>query len=99
MAITCSSLLISTRFRSSSCHRPIKINGLIRCSRVLTAETGAGGTNNGVSNYNSLQTTISQRLSQGLQFNANYVWSHMLDSIDSSGWGSSSGNDLYQQAV
>jgi hypothetical protein len=58
---------------------------------------GAGGTNNGVSNYNSLQTTITKRLSQGLQFNANYVWSHMLTSIDSSGWGSSSGNDTYQR--
>ncbi len=28
----------------------------------------------------------------------NYVWSHMLDSIDSSGWGSSSGNDYYQRS-
>ena len=59
---------------------------------------GAGGTNNGVSNYNSLQTTITQTPArQGLQFNANYVWSHMLTSIDSSGWGSSSGNDYYQR--
>jgi hypothetical protein len=32
-----------------------------------------------------------------LEFNANYVWSHMLTSIDSSGWGSSSGNDYYQR--
>ena len=58
---------------------------------------GAGGTNNGVSNYNSLQTTITKRYSHGLQFQANYVWSHMLTSIDSSGWGSSSGNDTYQR--
>jgi hypothetical protein len=60
--------------------------------------TGAGGTNNGVSNYNSLQATIEQRLSHGLQFRANYVWSHMLDTIDSSGWGSSSGNNYYQRS-
>jgi len=60
--------------------------------------TGAGGTNNGRSNYNSLQTTIQQRVSKGLQFNANYVWAHMLDTIDSSGWGSSSGNDYYQNS-
>jgi hypothetical protein len=57
---------------------------------------GAGGTNNGVSNYNSLQTSIEKRYSNGLQFQANYVWSHMFSSIDSSGWGSSSGNDYYQ---
>jgi hypothetical protein len=65
---------------------------------IGSGNTGSGGTNNGVSNYHSLQTTISQRLSHGLQFNANYVWSHMLDSIDSSGWGSSSGNDYYQRS-
>jgi hypothetical protein len=64
---------------------------------ISSGNQGSGGTNNGVSNYNSLQTTITQRLSQGLQFNANYVWSHMLTSIDSSGWGSSSGNDTYQR--
>jgi hypothetical protein len=51
-----------------------------------------------VGNYNSLQTTVSQRVSRGLQFNANYVWSHFLDSIDSSSWGSSSGNDYYQRS-
>jgi hypothetical protein len=57
---------------------------------------GAGGTNNGVSNYNSLQTTINKRYSNGLDFQANYTWSHMLTSIDSSGWGTGSGNDYYQ---
>ena len=64
----------------------------------INSGTGAGGTNNGVSNYNSLQATIRQRLSRGLDFNANYVWAHMLDTIDSSGWGSSSGNDYYQRS-
>jgi hypothetical protein len=65
---------------------------------IGSGNTGSGGTNNGVSNYHSLQTTISQRLSRGLEFNANYVWSHMLDSIDSSGWGGSAGNAYYQRA-
>jgi hypothetical protein len=64
----------------------------------INSGTGAGGNNNGVSNYNSLQATVEQRLSNGLQFRANYVWSHMLDTIDSSGWGGSSGNDYYQRA-
>jgi hypothetical protein len=58
---------------------------------------GAGGTNNGVSNYNSLQTSINKRYSNGLSFFGNYTWSHMLTSIDSSGWGTGSGNDYYQR--
>jgi Carboxypeptidase regulatory-like domain len=58
---------------------------------------GAGGTNNGVSNYNSLQTSIEKRYSNGLSYFANYTWSHMLTSIDSSGWGTGSGNDYYQR--
>jgi hypothetical protein len=65
---------------------------------IGSGNTGSGGTNNGVSNYHSLQTTVSQRLSRGLEFNANYVWSHMLDSIDSSGWGGSAGNAFYQNS-
>jgi hypothetical protein len=64
---------------------------------ISSGNNGSGGTNNGISNYNSLQTEVSQRLSRGLEFNANYVWAHMLTSIDSSGWGSSSGNDYYQR--
>jgi hypothetical protein len=64
---------------------------------ISSGNNGSGGTNNGVSNYNSLQTEVNQRLSRGLEFNANYVWAHMLTSIDSSGWGSSSGNDFYQR--
>lgn len=64
----------------------------------INSGSGAGGTNNGVSNYNSLQTTIQKRMSDGLQFNANYTWSHMLDTIDSSGWGSSAGTLGWQRA-
>jgi hypothetical protein len=63
-----------------------------------TGTVSAGGTNNAVSNYNSLQTTIQRRFSEGLQFNASYVWSHMLDTIDSGGWGSSVGYVGYQNA-
>jgi Carboxypeptidase regulatory-like domain len=64
---------------------------------ISSGNQGSGGTNNGVSNYNSLQTTVSERLSRGLSFSGNYTWSHMLTSVDSSGWGSSSGNDFYQR--
>jgi hypothetical protein len=34
--------------------------------------------NAGFSNYNSLQAEWRQRLSHGMQFNANYTWSHSL---------------------
>jgi hypothetical protein len=49
-----------------------------------------------ISNYNSLQTSITKRLTSGLSFSFNYVWSHMLDDQDSSGWGSHSGTQNYQ---
>jgi hypothetical protein len=57
-----------------------------------------GYTNNAISNYNSLQAQITQRFHSGLSFNFNYVWSHMLDSMDSSAWGSHAGPLPYQNA-
>ena len=36
-------------------------------------------TNDGYSNYNALQAEFRQRLNHGMQFNANYTWSHSLD--------------------
>lgn len=59
---------------------------------------GSGGTNNSTSNYNSFQATLQKRLSSGFQYNVNYVWSHMLDTIDSSAWGSSAGTLGYQNS-
>jgi hypothetical protein len=49
-----------------------------------------------LSNYNSLQASITKRLSNGLSFSFNYVWSHMLDDQDSSGWGSHAGPQNFQ---
>ncbi|WP_348268493.1 TonB-dependent receptor [Edaphobacter paludis] len=57
-----------------------------------------GSTNNAISNYNSLQASISKRLTSGISFNFNYTWSHFLDDQDSSGWGSRSGDQNYQNA-
>jgi hypothetical protein len=57
-----------------------------------------GSTNNGISNYNSLQASITKRLSSGLSLNFNYVWSHFLDDQDSSGWGSREGPQNWQIA-
>ena len=60
-----------------------------------------GSTNDGISNYNSLQAAISRRLSQGLSFSFNYTWSHFLDDQDSSGFGSHEGpqNRQYEDAA
>jgi Carboxypeptidase regulatory-like domain/TonB dependent receptor len=51
-----------------------------------------------ISNYDSLQLVIEKRMSHGLNFNFNYVWSHFLDDMDSSGWGSHAGNQNYQNS-
>ncbi len=57
-----------------------------------------GNLHDAVSNYNSLQATITKRTSYGLSFAANYVWSHFLDDQDSSGWGNREGPQNYQIA-
>jgi Carboxypeptidase regulatory-like domain len=57
-----------------------------------------GSTNNAISNYNSLQVSITKRMTKGLSLNFNYVWSHMMDDQDSSGWGSRAGPQDYQIA-
>jgi hypothetical protein len=58
----------------------------------------AGSTNNGISNYNSLQVSVTKRMSNGLNFSANYVWSHFLDDQDSAGFGSRGGEAAFQIA-
>ncbi|HXW90112.1 MAG TPA: TonB-dependent receptor [Terriglobales bacterium] len=61
-------------------------------------QTITGSTNNAISNYNSLQASITKRMTNGLSFSFNYVWSHFLDDADSSGWGSHSGPQDFQNA-
>ena len=58
----------------------------------------SGSTNNAHSNYNSLQASVTKRMSSGLSMSFNYVWSHMLDNQDSSGWGSRGGPQNWQIA-
>jgi hypothetical protein len=60
--------------------------------------TITGSTNNAISNYNALQAVLKKRLSYGLDFEVNYVWSHFLSDMDSSGWGSRGGWQNYQNA-
>ena len=58
----------------------------------------SGSTNNAISNYHSLQASITKRMTRGLSLSFNYVWSHMLDDWDSSGFGSHSGPQDFQIA-
>jgi hypothetical protein len=47
---------------------------------------GTGQTQfSGISDYNSLQVKLEQRISHGLYFLSNYTWSHLLDDSSSSG--------------
>lgn len=57
-----------------------------------------GSTNNGISNYNSLQASVTRRMSNSFSLSFNYVWSHFLDDQDSSGRGGFGGPAPYQVA-
>jgi len=57
-----------------------------------------GSTNNAISNYHSLQASITRRMSKGLSMSFNYVWAHFLDDQDTSGWGSRAGPQDFQDA-
>src|SRR5581483_3889026 len=61
-------------------------------------QTINGNTFNAISNYDSLQLSLTNRFTHGFQFNLNYTWSKMLDEQDSSGWGSRDGGQVYQDA-
>lgn len=58
----------------------------------------SGSTNNGVSNYDSLQASITKRMTHGVSLSFNYVWSHFLDDQDSAGRGGNGGPAPYQIA-
>jgi hypothetical protein len=69
----------------------------LTCARPFPAFGGLGGSNfNGIANYDSLQVVVEKRFSNGLTFNMNYAWSHMLDDQDSAGWGSTAGAQDWQ---
>ena len=59
---------------------------------------GNAGTMNAISNYHSLQASITKRMNRGLSLSFNYTWAHFLDDLDSSGWGSRGGQQDYQNA-
>jgi hypothetical protein len=60
--------------------------------------SGTAPNENSISNYNSLQVRVEQRTNYGLSFDFSYVWSHFLDDMDTSGWGSRAGSQAWQNA-
>jgi hypothetical protein len=61
--------------------------------------TGASTRTDAISNYHSLQASVTKRMTNGVSLSFNYVWSHFLDDLDSSGWGSRAGQQDYQDAT
>lgn len=51
-----------------------------RFAAVTQLNTGAN------SHYNGLQTTAEKRISHGLQIQANYTWSHCIDTVSNGGF-------------
>ena len=82
--------------RRVSLGQTIKTRGPIRCSRASMAATAQAAQTTVSPTTTRCRLLLRSAFTNGLQFQANYVWSHMLTSIDSSGWGSTSGNDYYQ---
>jgi hypothetical protein len=67
------------------------------CNRPYPAFGGISGYDfDAKSNYHSLQVQVVKRYTNGLSFNANYTWAHMLDSADSSAWDTSAGTPFSQ---
>jgi hypothetical protein len=67
-------------------------------SRPYPFQTISGYTTQALSNYDAFQAEITRRFSNGLMFDFNYTWSHMLSDQDSSGWGSEEGAQVFQNA-
>ena len=59
----------------------------------------ASSRTNAISNYSSLQASITKRMARGVSLSFNYTWAHFLDDMDSSGWGSRAGQQDYQDAT
>jgi hypothetical protein len=57
-----------------------------------------GNNFNAISNYDSLQLSLKKRFNSGFSFDVNYVWSKMLSSMDSAGWGGRGGSQTYQRS-
>ena len=58
-------------------------NGLIDTNVAVGAQFALNPwvTNKGFSTYNGLLVTLTKNLSQGVQFDVNYTWSHSMDNV------------------
>ncbi|HTP32910.1 MAG TPA: hypothetical protein VMJ75_12110 [Candidatus Acidoferrales bacterium] len=58
----------------------IRSASIRRIRRPSQLATGAN------SHYHALQTTVEKQLARGLQFQANYTWSHCIDTVSNGGF-------------
>jgi len=71
--------------------------GFVQADRPFPAFGNlSGNLYQAISNYNAMQLQLTKRYATGLTFNVNYVWSHMQDEQDSSGWGNRGGTQVWQ---
>ncbi|HWC16792.1 MAG TPA: TonB-dependent receptor, partial [Terriglobales bacterium] len=71
--------------------------GFVQADRPFPAFGNlSGNLYQAISNYNAMQLQLTKRYATGLSFNVNYVWSHMQDEQDSSGWGNRGGTQVWQ---
>ena len=71
----------------------------VQANRAFPQYTSIGGNYfDAYSNYNSLQLSFRKRFAHGLSLDTNYVWSKMMSSYDSSGWGSRNGTNTIQNS-
>ena len=66
--------------------------------RPFPFQSVTGNSSDGIANYHGFQTGLTRRYANGLMFNVNYTWSHMMSNQDSSGWGTQQGDTPYQRA-
>ena len=72
-------------------------NGFVQADRPYPAFGNlSGNLYQAISNYNAMQLQLTKRFATGLSFNVNYVWSHMQDEQDSSGWANRGGTQAWQ---
>ncbi len=77
--------------------------GEFQVGGVTQRWSGLGGAVNeygylGSGNYNGLQTSVTRRMSKGLQFTAAYTWSHTIDNSDSAFSATGGGGRIFVDA-
>jgi Carboxypeptidase regulatory-like domain len=69
----------------------------LRCTSSAVFGTVQQYSSSGVSNYNGLTASISQRMTYGFSVQGNYTWSHTMDEVSNGGTGQPYNRNTSQQ--